>query len=205
MKTLKFTLIGVFALSMFACNSSNEETKNNSSPEKTENVITEKASYQIDTEKSVVHWKGSMIGVYAHEGDLKFKTGEISLSKGILVEGDFSVDMNSMITTDNDALYKMAPREKLIGHLKSADFFDTENFPTTTFKITKVEGNEIFGNLTIKGKINEEKLTDVKIQENKLIGTLSFDRQKYGVSYKNALNDMILADEIELKIEITTK
>jgi len=52
----------------------------------------------------------------------------------------------------------MGPREKLIGHLKAADFFDTENFPTAIFKITKVNGNEVFGNLTIKGKTNEEKL-----------------------------------------------
>ncbi len=205
MKPLKFTLIGLFALSIFACNNSNEKTKDNSSAEKTENVKTEKASYQIDTEKSIVHWKGSMVGVYAHEGDLTFKSGKLILSKDALAEGEFSVDMNSMITTDNDALYKMAPREKLIGHLKSADFFDTENFPTTTFTITKVNGNEVFGNLTIKGKTNEEKLINVIIQENKLSGTLTFDRQKYGVTYKNSMNDMVLANEIELKIEITTK
>ena len=205
MKTLKFTLIGLFALSLIACNSSNEKTKDNSSAKKTVNVKTEKASYQIDTEKSIVHWKGSMIGVYAHEGYLKFKSGKLTLANDKVTEGEFSVDMNSMITSDDDALYKMASREKLIGHLKSADFFDTENFPITTFKITKVNGNEAFGNLTIKGKTSEEKLTDILIQANKLSGTLTFDRQKYGVSYKNTMNDMILANDIELKIEITTK
>ena len=146
-----------------------------------------------------------MIGVYAHEGDLKFESGKLTLSNDALAEGEFLVDMNSMITTDNDALYKMAPRETLIGHLKSADFFDTKNFPMTTFKITKVNGNKVFGNLTIKGKTNEEKLTNVIIQENKFSGTLTFDRQKYGVSYKNTMNDMVLSNDIELKIEITTK
>ena len=205
MKILKFTLIGLFAMSIVACNSSNKETKDNSSAEKTENVKTEKINYQIDTEKSVVHWKGNMIGVYAHEGDLKFESGKLTLSNDALAEGEFLVDMNSMITTDNDALYKMAPRETLIGHLKSADFFDTKNFPMTTFKIIKVNDDEVLGNLTIKGKTNEERLTNVIVQENKLSGTLTFDRQKYGVSYKNTMNDMVLSNDIELKIEITTK
>lgn len=205
MKTLKFTLIGLFVLSIFACNSPKEDTKDNSSDKITENIKTEKTSHQIDTENSVVHWKGSMIGVYAHEGDLKFKSGSFTLNNGNIVDGEFTVDMNSMITTDDDALYKMAPREKLIGHLKAADFFDTENSPFATFKITKINGNEIFGNLTIKGKTNEEKLINVKVQNNHLSGKLTFDRQKYSVTYKNTMNDMVLSDDIELNIEITEK
>ncbi len=205
MKTLKITLIGLFSLSLVACNSSNEKTKDNSLAKETVNVKTEKASYQIDTEKSVVHWKGSMIGVYAHEGDLKFKSGKLTLTNDKVAEGEFLIDMNSMITTDDDALYNMAPREKLIGHLKTADFFDTENFPVATFTITEGNGTEISGNLTIKGKTNKEKLTDIKINGNKLSGILTFDRQKYDVTYKNTMNDMVLSDEIELKIEITTK
>ncbi len=205
MKTLKITFIGILILSVFSCNDTKEKTKDNSSDKKTENVKAEKISYQIDTEESVVHWKGSMVGVYAHEGDLKFKSGKLTLTNDKVAEGEFLVDMNSMITTDDDALYKMAPREKLIGHLKAADFFDTENFPVATFTITEGNDTEISGNLTIKGKTNKEKLTDIKITGNKLSGILTFDRQKYDVTYKNTMNDMVLSDEIELKIEITTK
>ncbi len=203
MKLIKISLIGLIALSIFSCNKTSEKNENTISTTNKENEKTEKVMYQIDTDVSVTHWKGSMVGVYAHEGDLKFKSGNYSLSNGNIVGGEFIVDMNSMITTDDDALYIMAPREKLIGHLKSADFFDTDNFPTATFKISKVNGAEVFGNLTIKGKTNEEKLTNVKIQDSHLSGTLTFDRQKYGVTYKNTMNDMVLSDDIELNIEIT--
>jgi len=46
--------------------------------------------------------------------------------------------------------------EKFNEHLRSADFFDAEKYPTITFKSTKVEAAgdkklRVFGNLTIKG------------------------------------------------------
>ena len=36
------------------------------------------------------------------------------------------------------------------GHLKSADFFDVEKYPTMTFKVTKIDDDTITGDLTIK-------------------------------------------------------
>lgn len=37
------------------------------------------------------------------------------------------------------------------GHVKSADFFDVEQFPTMTFKSTQITDDTITGELTIKG------------------------------------------------------
>ena len=59
----------------------------------------------------------------------------------------FQADINSLDTNN----------EQRDGHLKSADFFDAENFPHLSFKSTKFEkldneGNyKLAGNLTIKG------------------------------------------------------
>ena len=36
------------------------------------------------------------------------------------------------------------------GHLRSADFFDVETYPTMTFKATQITDDEITGDLTIK-------------------------------------------------------
>jgi polyisoprenoid-binding protein YceI len=54
---------------------------------------------------------------------------------------DVTVEMASVETrsADRDA------------HLKSADFFDVENHPTMTFKSTSFNGEELVGDLTIKG------------------------------------------------------
>jgi polyisoprenoid-binding protein YceI len=37
------------------------------------------------------------------------------------------------------------------GHLRSADFFDVENFPEMTFRSTSFDGDTLAGDLTIKG------------------------------------------------------
>ncbi len=44
-------------------------------------------------------------------------------------------------------------------HLRSADFFDAENFPKLSFESTKVTGNSVTGNLTIKNVTKEVTLT----------------------------------------------
>lgn len=202
----KTIILSTLAIGLFACGNSNQ---NEAEEETTNEVVateTVTKSYTIDTEKSVVSWKGSMIGVYAHEGDLKFTEGSLETENGTITSGEFTVDMNTMVTTDDDALYEMAPREKLIGHLKAPDFFDTEQFPNGSFKIKAVEGDVITGDLTLKGITKESKVNVVTITETdgniSATGTLVFNRQDYGITYKNTMNDMVLSDDIELTINI---
>lgn len=202
----KTIILSTLAIGLFACGNSNQ---NEVKEEATNEVVateTVPVSYAIDTEKSVVSWKGSMIGVYAHEGDLKLTEGSLTTEDGAITEGEFTVDMNTMITTDDDALYEMAPREKLIGHLKAPDFFDTEQFPTGNFKIKSVEGDVITGDLTLKGVTKEATINAVSTTETdgniSATGTLVFNRQDYGITYKNTMNDMVLSDDIELTISI---
>ncbi len=205
MKMKKTILLGAMAFGIFACGTNQKETTEETT---TEEIVVEAApvSYALNTEKSVTGWKGSMVGVYAHEGDLKFTEGTLTTKDGAITGGSFTIDMNSMVTTDDDALYKMAPREDLIGHLKSADFFGVEISPTANFVIKSVEGNAITGNLTIKDVTNQETVSDVELTESNGVltatGSLVFDRQIYGVSYANSMNDMVLSDEIELTISI---
>ncbi len=59
--------------------------------------------------------------------------------------------------------------EKFDEHLRSADFFDAEKFPTITFKSTKVEAAgdkklRVFGDLTIKG-ITKQVVLDTTINK----------------------------------------
>ncbi len=210
MKTKHLPILFAIALSfaLFSCQSNKtEEAENIEELIEADDATHVSFTYQIDTENSKVGWKGSMIGVYSHEGDLLFKEGHLSINGGQLVEGAFTADMTSMVTTDDDALYKMASREKLIGHLSAPDFFSTEEFPTATFLVKSHSGNTVTGDLTIRGMTNEETITDVIIVEENgtftATGNLVFDRQLYNVSYEHKMSDMVLSDDIELTISLS--
>ncbi len=196
-------------IGLLACNNTSQNETSSVKPETTNKEVVETTSvfYSIDVDKSVVNWKGSMVGVYAHEGTVVLTNGSLTVRDGLVTDGSFTVDLNSMITTDSDVLYKMAPREKLIGHLKADDFFGTDRFPTAVFKINSVEGDVLKGDLTVKGVTHEESVTSVKLTESDGVinatGSLVFDRQKYGITYKNKMNDMVLSDDIELVISIS--
>jgi polyisoprenoid-binding protein YceI len=105
---------------------------------------------------------------------------------------------------------KQGTKSQLIGHLGTADFFDSANHPTAKLVITEVSGNTAMGDLTIRGTTNKEQVTDIVITENAdgtvtATGKLTFDRQKYGVAWKHFLKDAILADNIDLEISLNGK
>lgn len=209
MKMRTLIIAGAITVGLLACNNTSQNETSNAKP-KTSNykaVETTPVSYSIDASKSIVNWKGSMAGVYAHEGTVALTNGSLTVKDGLVTDGNFTVDLNSMVTTDSDVLYKMAPREKLIGHLKTDDFFGTDKFPTAVFKIKSVEGDVLTGDLTVKGVTHEESVTSVILTESEsavtATGNLVFDRQKYGIVYKNKMNDMVLSDDIELVISIS--
>ena len=209
MKMRILIIAGAMTVGLLACNNTSRNETSSAKPVVSNNKVVETTpvSYSIDADKSIIKWKGSMAGVYAHEGTVALTNGSLTVKDGLLTDGNFTVDLNSMVTTDSDVLYKMAPREKLIGHLKSDDFFGTDKFPTAVFKIRGVEGDVLTGDLTVKGVTNEESVTSIKLTQSEgavtATGSLVFDRQKYGITYKNKMNDMVLSDDIELVISIT--
>ncbi len=116
--------------------------------------------FVLDTLNSRIEWKGFKVvktDNTSHFGTIKFESGEVTANKGKLESGKFVADMNSLTSVD----LKDDPEQlnKLNGHLKSADFFDVEKFPTASYEITKVSENTsggdyntvLEGNLTIKG------------------------------------------------------
>ena len=95
---------------------------------------------------------------------------------------------------------------KLEGHLKSDDFFGTEKFPEATFVITSVKGNEVKGDLTIKGHTEKESFA-LTTKGNTISGNVVIDRTKFGIQYKSGsffdnLKDKAIDDEFELTLNI---
>ena len=203
-------LIYVMALAggifLSSCSGTAENKTADSTTEKSESI----SSVVINPAVSKVLWKGEMLGVYTHSGIVKLTQADIKMKDGNIQGGSFTVDMKSMIPTDDN--YKPeegSTKEKLVGHLSSADFFDVENFPTAKFEISEVNGNTASGKLTVRGITNDEKVENIAINEvdGKVIisGELIFDRKKYDVAWDSPMKDMILSNDIVVNVELTGK
>lgn len=168
-------------------------------------------NYNVDVNNSVIVWKGYKV-TGQHTGTVKVKNGNLQLTDGKLTGGSFDIDMNSITDTDMEPEYAA----KLVGHLKSDDFFGVSKFPTAKFVITRAipqdtKGNyKIIGNLTIKETTKEVKFAaNVAEQNGKLTATgqLKIDRSEYNVRYGSGsffddLGDKTIYDEFDLNVTL---
>lgn len=165
---------------------------------------------EIDVTKSAVSWTGNKIGG-SHTGGIKVKGGYLEVKKGSIAGGEVVMDMNSITNSDlKDADYN----QKLVGHLKSDDFFGVEKFPTSAFKVTKAtrfaNGKAtLTGVLTIKGK-SEKISVDITKKDNAYLAQLKVDRSKFDVRYGSksffdSLGDKVIDDIFVLDIRIVLK
>ena len=165
---------------------------------------------KVEASKSSVKWLAKKV-TGQHSGTIGIKEGNLVVQKGGITGGKIVIDMNSIINTDlTDATYNA----KLIGHLKSDDFFGVATFPTSEFVITKVENkgtSHIFsGNLTIKGITNPASFTATSIKDGKntvFTGTMTVDRSKFNIRYGSKsffddLGDKAIYDEFTLDFNL---
>jgi rhodanese-related sulfurtransferase len=88
--------------------------------------------YHVDVEKSTLEWGGRNLN-NRHSGRITIQSGELVIHDGKLSEGNIVLDMNSITNLD---IQDPGWRDLLIRHLKSADFFSVESFPTASFQLT---------------------------------------------------------------------
>lgn len=162
---------------------------------------------KINTQKSSINWIGKKV-TDEHGGTLKFKEGSLTFKNKVITGGSFVVDMTTLANTDQTGKDK----EKLEGHLKSSDFFDTEGYHTAkmVFKsvTAKSKGNyAVKADLTIKGKTNP--ITFIMITKGKTAtANLNIDRTKFGIQYGSGsffddLGDRTIYDEFELNVSLS--
>lgn len=172
------------------------------------------ATYNVDTNSSVIVWTGYKV-TGKHTGTVKIKNGNLTLDNGVLTGGSFDIDMTSIKDTDLEGEWA----EKLVGHLKSDDFFGVAGHPTSKFVITRAipqdsKGNyKIIGNLTIKETTKEVKfLANVAEAAGTVTasGKITVDRSEYNVRYGSGsffdgLGDKTIYDEFDLQIWLVAK
>jgi len=170
--------------------------------------------FVLDTLNSNVEWKGYKVFKSentSHFGTIKFESGDVTVKDGKLESGKFVADMTSL--TSEDLKNKKDDLEKLNGHLKSADFFEVEKFPTASYEITKVspsaEGdyNTILdGNLTIKGitKPTQFKANVAVNGAEVSIATEPKDimREEFGVKFQSPAANGVIKNEVTLQIKV---
>lgn len=221
-----FKLSGILSIliGLAACQSPKSPDAVTSAP-KEEAESASGATYTADTASSIVEWIGTKVSGY-HTGTVELKSGELTISKGIVTAGRFVLDMPTIIATGPPKVSAEACA-KLTGHLHSPDFFDVNKFPEAIFVITGVKPfagkvNEtddpreekvskykvtnpthtISGNLTMKGiEKNIEFPAQITISDASIEAQAKFniDGNQWGVSYTGAPDDLI-RDDIHLGI-----
>lgn len=200
-------LSALLSLGMISCGGQKEEAKTKEEPKKEATSNAEEVTLKVNTNESNIRWEGSTSGVqvYSHYGDLALKNGSITVKGDKITNGSFVVDMTTIQPKD-DGYSEENPKEKLVGHLSTGDFFLVEEYPTASFEVTGATEGGVKGNLTIRGNTNEEtiEVTEMNMENGKLTakGKLVFDRQKYDVNWKHFMKDVILKDDIELDITL---
>ena len=149
----------------------------------------------------------------SHFGTVKLKSGNLLFKGSELIGGSFVMDMKTIDAEDMNGDPKL--KKMLENHLRSDDFFDTNQFPTASFQIKtvkKISGTtynyQVAGTLTIKG-ISKSISFPVKVSESNSIYTLTsaqftFNRKNYGLKY-NIFEDMLISNDIQMNVTLKAK
>ncbi len=169
----------------------------------------------IDAAKSSLQWTASKKMGDKHTGHIKIKEGKVEMKDGKLVGGNFVIDMTSL--SNDDLKEKPDYQTKLVGHLKSDDFFKVDKNPTAEYKITAVKEKDgkpwVVGNLTMIGKTETlEFPATVETKDGVTTGKAKFevDRTKWGLTYgagnifKELTADKVINNKFEMDITLVT-
>jgi polyisoprenoid-binding protein YceI len=161
---------------------------------------------KINTKKSIINWTGKKV-TGEHSGTINFKEGTLIFAKKKLTGGSFIADMTTLSNTDQTGKDKA----KLEGHLKSADFFNTDEFKTAKLVIKTIAAKKndlysITADLTMKGKTHSVKF-DLQFKGRTATTEFSIDRTKFGIQYGSGsffddLGDRTIYDEFDLKVTL---
>lgn len=166
---------------------------------------------KVNPSKSELTWVGKKV-TGEHTGKIALKEGVMTLDGSKFTGGKLVADLTTITCTD---LTDKSYNDKLIGHLKSDDFFSVEKHPTATFVITKATAKsagvyDVTGDLTIKG-ITKPVTLPVTVTSTAAgavaSGKLVVDRSKYDIKYNSksffeGLGDKMIHDDFSIDFKL---
>lgn len=170
--------------------------------------------YRIDVKESQVKWTGKKV-TGQHYGTINVKQGSLTADGNIISASNVEIDMN---TISNKDLENESWNSRLVGHLKSDDFFSVEKYPVSSLALGKVEnlgGNQFrfTGNLTIKGTTHPVTFdAKVDVTNGQLVaeGAIKVDRTLYDIRYGSgkffdSLGNNMIDDFFTLDFKLVAK
>jgi len=173
-------------------------------------MATETTKWVLDPMHSEVQFKVKHLVISTVTGSFKTFEGQLETAND-----DFT-GANISFSLDVDSIDTNQPQRD--GHLKSAEFFDAEQFPKITFKstsFTKEDDGEykLTGDLTIKGVTKSETL---EVEHGGIAGDFygntkagfeisgKINRKDFGLSWAGVTDtgSVVLGDEIKLLINV---
>ena len=158
-------------------------------------------TFVIDTSVSEINWKAAKV-TRAHDGGFRDFSGTVTVAGEEVTGVNLTIDMAS-VWSDTD---------RLTGHLKSADFFEVETFPTATFEANQIVPTDsvgathlVTGNLTMHGQTNSVTFpATITVADGTVNAKADFiiDRTKWGIVYTGAADDLI-ENNVRLLIDVT--
>jgi polyisoprenoid-binding protein YceI len=165
-------------------------------------------TWNIDPSHSEVGFSVRHLMVSKVKGNFETFTGTITIADDVLASSvQADVDLSSINTRD-------AQRDE---HLRSADFFDTTNHPTLTFRSTGVKANGddfvVLGDLSIKGVTHPVEL-DLEFNgvhpdpwggtRSGFSATTEISRKEFGVDFEIPMDGggVVVGDKIKVFLEV---
>ncbi|RVU26449.1 YceI family protein [Sandaracinomonas limnophila] len=159
--------------------------------------------------KSSIVWLAKKV-TGEHTGTVAISKASLAVDGNKLVGGNFTIDLKKIVCLDiTDAEYN----KKFIGHISTGDFFEVEKFPTASFVITKVAGNQISGNLTVKGITKAISFpANITVAGGKVSAkaNITIDRTDFGIQYGSkkffaSIGDKAIMDEFNLNVTLISE
>jgi polyisoprenoid-binding protein YceI len=163
----------------------------------------------INKSASSIGWLAKKV-TGEHNGTVGISAGALNVDGNKLVGGNFTIDLKSIKDLDiTDANYN----QKFIGHISSGDFFEVEKFPTATFVITKVAGNQVTGNLTVKGITKSITFpAEIAVKGGKVSAkaNITIDRTDFNIRYGSkkffeSIGDKAIYDDFALTVSLVSE
>ena len=126
----------------------------------------ETKKYQLDAASTKLSWTGKYVSDgHTHTGTVKVSDGNLEVA-GNVVKGAFTVDMKTIICEDLQG----EKNGYLVGHLNSADFFNTEKFTDVKVAVTGMTDKDLMATITVLGK---ELKTTIPVQVAKTANSMT--------------------------------